>query len=205
MRAQFAAKRGLDLCVALTSLLMLAPLLVIIAVVMKVTDRGPILFAQTRVGKGGQRFKCYKFRSMVVDAEAALQDYLSKNEAARQEWELDQKLNSDPRITLIGQFLRRSSLDELPQLFNVLIGDMSIVGPRPIVPGEIYRYGERYREYISVQPGITGLWQVSGRSNCTYSERVTLDSKYVYEWSLKKDLIILIKTVPAVLSQSGSR
>jgi lipopolysaccharide/colanic/teichoic acid biosynthesis glycosyltransferase len=176
-----------------------------ICILMRISDPGPILFRQTRIGKAGREFKCYKFRSMVLDADRVLNEHLRQNESARREWELNRKLTVDPRITPLGFFLRKTSLDELPQLFNVLAGDMSIVGPRPIVRDEIPKYDDKILYYLAMRPGITGLWQVSGRSNCSYPERVALDTRYVSEWSLKLDIIILIKTVPTVLLQSGSR
>jgi lipopolysaccharide/colanic/teichoic acid biosynthesis glycosyltransferase len=176
-----------------------------ICIVIRISDPGPILFRQTRIGKAGREFKCYKFRSMVLEAERILNDHLEQDENARREWQANQKLTVDPRITPLGSFLRKTSLDELPQLFNVLAGDMSLVGPRPIVRGEIPKYDDKIVYYLAVRPGITGLWQVSGRSNCSYPERVALDARYVSDWSLKSDIIILLKTVPAVLLQSGSR
>jgi lipopolysaccharide/colanic/teichoic acid biosynthesis glycosyltransferase len=173
--------------------------MVAICIAMRISDPGPILFRQTRIGKAGREFKCYKFRSMVLDAERILTDHLAQNESARREWEAIHKLTIDPRITPAGSFLRKTSLDELPQLFNVLVGDMSIVGPRPIVRAEIPKYDDKTVYYRAMRPGITGLWQVSGRSDCSYPERVALDTRYV------SDIINLLKTVPAVLLQSGSR
>ena len=142
---------------------------------------------------------------MSCDAERALQEFIEANPDAAREWRENQKLSHDPRITRIGSFLRKSSLDELPQLFNILVGDMSFVGPRPIVVDEIERYGEAFSHCFSVQPGLTGLWQVSGRSDCGYASRVALDGRYVAEWRLLLDVEILVKTVPAVLLQKGSR
>jgi exopolysaccharide production protein ExoY len=199
------AKRLTDISVALVALLLLAPLMVAVCIVMRISDPGPILFRQTRIGKAGREFKCYKFRSMMLDAERILNDHLEQDESARWEWEASQKLTVDPRITRLGSFLRRSSLDELPQLFNVLAGDMSIVGPRPIVRSEIPKYDDKIFYYLAMRPGLTGAWQVSGRSNCSYPERVALDARYVSEWSLKSDIVILLKTIPAVLRQAGSR
>ena len=199
------AKRLTDLSVALLTLVLLGPLMVAICIAMRISDPGPILFRQTRIGKAGREFKCYKFRSMVLEAERILNDHLEQDENARRERQANQKLTVDPRITPLGSFLRRTSLDELPQLFNVLAGDMSLVGPRPIVRGEIPKYDDKIQYYLAVRPGITGLWQVSGRSDCSYPERVALDARYVSDWSLKLDFIILLKTVPAVLLQSGSR
>jgi lipopolysaccharide/colanic/teichoic acid biosynthesis glycosyltransferase len=141
---------------------------------------------------------------MIPDADLALQRHLAKDVDARFEWETSQKLRCDPRVTKLGRLLRRSSLDELPQLFNVLLGDMSLVGPRPIVAGEMHRYGEKICFYMSVLPGITGLWQVSGRNDCTYAERVAFDVRYVKEWRLRQDITILVKTLPAVFRRRGS-
>jgi exopolysaccharide production protein ExoY len=200
-----SAKRLVDVSIAFLALVLLGPLLAAICMVMRISDPGPVLFRQTRIGKGGREFPCYKFRSMVLDADKILNEHLRQNESARQEWETNQKLTVDPRITRLGSFLRKTSLDELPQLFNVLAGDMSIVGPRPIVRGEIPKYEDKIIYYLAVRPGITGLWQVSGRSDCSYPERVALDAMYVSEWSLKSDMIILLRTIPAVLLQEGSR
>jgi lipopolysaccharide/colanic/teichoic acid biosynthesis glycosyltransferase len=182
----------------------LAPLMVAIGLVLTYCEGGPILFRQTRVGRRGRPFSCFKFRSMVLNAEAVLDKHLASHPKARREWDATQKLVDDPRITRIGRFLRMTSLDELPQLYNVLVGDMSIVGPRPIVPQERDRYQDNLRYYLAVRPGLTGLWQISGRSECSYHERVALDVQYVREWSLTKDCVILLRTVPAVLNQRGS-
>jgi lipopolysaccharide/colanic/teichoic acid biosynthesis glycosyltransferase len=178
--------------------------MILTALVIKLQDGGPILFGHTRLGYGGRSFKCLKFRSMVVDAEERLQRLLEHDPIARKEWAADQKLRVDPRITPFGVLLRKSSIDELPQLLNVLRGDMSIVGPRPIVQAEISRYGRFYRHYCAVRPGITGLWQVSGRNDVTYRQRVALDSLYARRRSLGLNVWILFKTVPAVLLRKGS-
>jgi exopolysaccharide production protein ExoY len=175
-----------------------------IYLLIRLSEGGPVLFKQQRVGLGGRMFGCYKFRSMLPNAEAALHDYLERHPEAKYEWETNHKLVKDPRVTALGQFLRKTSLDELPQLWNVVVGDMSIVGPRPIVPAEMSRYGSVLAHYCSVRPGLTGLWQVSGRSDCTYPERVALDARYVEEWTLKQDLLILIRTIPALAKQRGS-
>lgn len=198
------ATRIFDIVVSLLALVMIAPLLLMVAVIILLTDTGPIFFSQRRVGRGGQLFSCYKFRSMVTDADNRLAEYLMKFPEARAEWDRDHKLRSDPRITGIGRFLRKSSIDELPQLFNVLRGDMSLVGPRPIVPGEIVRYGRYIADYCAVKPGITGLWQVSGRNDVSYRRRVALDTCYARSRSLWFDLRIVAKTIPAVLLASGS-
>jgi lipopolysaccharide/colanic/teichoic acid biosynthesis glycosyltransferase len=163
-----------------------------------------VLYGHDRIGYKGRRFRCLKFRSMVPDADIVLARYLADNPAARAEWDACQKLRHDPRITPLGRFLRTTSLDELPQLFNVIRGDMSLVGPRPIVHAEMVRYGKRIEAYTCARPGITGLWQVSGRSDVDYGSRVMLDSHYVSTWSLPGDVLILLRTVKVVFSQSGS-
>lgn len=202
--AQKRLKRLLDIIFSLCLLVVLGPLLLVIYAAVRLADPGPGIFKQTRVGKGGRSFVCLKFRTMVVDGEERLRQFLESNEDIRREWLLTHKLRADPRISGLGSLLRLSSLDELPQLLNVLIGDMSLVGPRPIVPAEMIRYGDRLNHYLAVKPGITGLWQVSGRSETTYDERVALDVSYVEQWSLVRDLLILIKTVPVVIARRGS-
>jgi lipopolysaccharide/colanic/teichoic acid biosynthesis glycosyltransferase len=199
-----AAFRAMDVSIALAAIVFALPLLMLIAAAIRLHDGGPALFGQIRIGRGGRSFRCLKFRSMVIDAEARLQAHLAEDPLARLEWETDRKLRCDPRITPLGAFLRKTSLDELPQLFNVLRGEMSIVGPRPIVAAEIVRYGRAFRHYCSVRPGITGLWQVSGRNNVCYRRRVALDRAYARRKSLGADLVIIVKTVPAVLLRSGS-
>jgi exopolysaccharide production protein ExoY len=196
--------RTLDLIVALSILIFTLPLLIAIALVVRMQDGGRSVFAHERVGFGGRSFKVLKFRSMVLDADRRLAELLASDPYARAEWERDHKLKCDPRITRVGAFLRRSSLDELPQLFNVLRGDMSIVGPRPIVTAEISRYGRRFQHYCAVKPGITGLWQVSGRNDVAYRRRVAMDTIYARHKSLAWDIKLLLLTVPAVLFASGS-
>ena len=198
------ACRVFDVVVALAAIVFLSPLLVAVAVAVWWSDKGAAIFEHERIGQGGRPFKCLKFRSMVVDAEAKLASYLAANESARAEWELGHKLRSDPRVTPLGAFLRRSSLDELPQFFNVLRGDMSVVGPRPIVAGEVVHYGSRYADYCRVKPGITGLWQVSGRSDTTYRRRVTMDVVYARRKSFWWDVKLLALTLPAVLLSRGA-
>jgi exopolysaccharide production protein ExoY len=185
-------------------LILFAPLLLGVAALMLVAQGRPLLYGHTRVGKGGRKFKCYKFRTMVTDGDKVLAAYLSENAVARREWETARKLKNDPRVTRLGALMRKLSIDELPQFLNVLSGEMSLVGPRPIVESEMRYYGPHVETYFSVSPGVTGVWQVSGRSNTTYEHRVALDVDYVSTWSLKKDLLILAKTVPAVLSSDGS-
>ena len=196
-------KVGLDFLIALLALAALSPLLLAIAIYIK-TDGGPALYAQKRIGRGGRTFRCFKFRTMVVDAERRLQELLASDAKAAAEWAAVHKLSADPRVTEIGAFLRKTSLDEIPQLLNVLRGEMSLVGPRPIVQDEVARYKNEITSYYAVRPGVTGLWQVSGRSDTTYARRVQLDVAYVKNWSLLQDLSILLRTVPAVLLRRGA-
>ncbi|MBQ9764495.1 MAG: sugar transferase [Phascolarctobacterium sp.] len=183
----------------------ISPLLFYIAYRITKEDHGPIFFAHIRIGKDGKPFPCYKFRSMVVNNKEMLEKHLAENPEARAEWEREFKLKNDPRITPIGQVLRKSSLDELPQIFNVLKGEMSLVGPRPVVQEELDKYyGEAVKEYCSVKPGITGLWQVSGRSDVDYPERVAMDVEYVRTRNLWKDIVILYKTFDVVLNKKGA-
>ena len=196
--------RALDVAIALVTLIFVLPLMGVIAFAILLQDRGPIVFAHRRVGRGGKPFHCYKFRSMAVDAEARLAELLERDSVAREEWARDHKLRDDPRVTPLGAFLRRSSLDELPQLINVLQGTMSLVGPRPIVDAEISRYGKRFSHYCAVKPGITGLWQVSGRNDVSYRTRVALDCLYAKSQSPRLYLWIVVVTIPAVLSRKGS-
>jgi exopolysaccharide production protein ExoY len=192
-------KRTTDIVVALAGLLLAAPVMLFVALLIKATSPGPVIFAHGRVGFGGRSFNCYKFRTMVTDADRRLAEHLARDPEAAREWSEARKLRRDPRITLIGRMLRKSSLDELPQLFNILRGDMSCVGPRPIVHDELEHYGTCAGEYLQTRPGLTGLWQVTGRSNTDYSIRVSLDSHYVRNWSLTTDAFILVRTVFAVM------
>jgi exopolysaccharide production protein ExoY len=196
--------RALDVAIAVLALVFVLPLMAVIALAIFLQDGGPIVFSHRRVGRGAKPFFCYKFRSMAIDAEARLAELLERDPAAREEWARDHKLRDDPRVTPLGAFLRRSSLDELPQLINVLQGTMSLVGPRPIVDAEISRYGKRFCHYCAVKPGITGLWQVSGRSDLTWDESVRLDLYYVENWSPALDISILWKTLFAVLRGGGA-
>lgn len=196
--------RALDLTVAVALLLILLPILSLVALAIVLLDRGPVVFAHRRVGRHGRYFNCYKFRSMRVNSAQLLRELLETDPVALAEWTRDQKLRRDPRITKLGSFLRATSIDELPQLFNVLRGEMSIVGPRPIVEDEVTRYRRFFSDYAAVKPGITGLWQVSGRNNTTYRRRVALDVAYAKHKSVSFDLLILAKTVPAVLFARGS-
>lgn len=204
-RRGVGAKRAFDVCAASAILVFALPAMFFIMVLMFSTDRGPVLFSHERIGQNGKRFRCLKFRSMVVNSQEALRRHLELFPLARAEWEATQKLRDDPRITRLGRFLRVTSLDELPQLINVIRGDMSLVGPRPIVQDEVVRYADEIEHYAAVRPGITGLWQVSGRSDVDYDQRVRLDTRYVREWSFFGDLVILLKTVKVVILRSGSR
>ena len=199
--ARAAVKRAFDLSVSLTALLVALPLLIAIAVAIRLTSRGPVLFRQTRLGKGGEAFRMFKFRSMVVNAEAHLDGLLSQNEADGPLF----KLENDPRVTRVGRYLRRHSLDELPQLLNVVRGEMALVGPRPPLAGEVAQYGEAMRRRLLVKPGATGLWQISGRADLPWDEAVKLDLRYVENWSIALDLMIMWKTVTVVLNGHGGR
>ncbi|MDR9773694.1 sugar transferase [Rhizobium hidalgonense] len=199
-----SSKRALDILLAITALILLSPLLLLVAMIVKFSDRGPIFYSHTRIGFGGAPFGCLKFRTMKTDASAQLAELLQNSPAARSEWETTRKLKDDPRITVVGDILRRSSIDELPQLFNVLRGEMSLVGPRPITAEELPRYGEHIWAYMAVRPGLTGHWQTSGRNDVSYEHRVSLDVHYLNNWSLGRDFIIIAKTIPALFSQRGS-
>ena len=183
---------------------MLSPLMLTIAALIAHRDGTPILFGHFRVGLGGKLFRCYKFRSMYRDSSRMLTELLSTDPAARAEWERDHKLTNDPRVTPVGRFLRRTSLDELPQLWNVLQGEMSLVGPRPITDKEIEKYGVAFEVYKKVNGGITGLWQVSGRNDVSYEERVYWDQFYVRNWSVWLDCCILFRTIAVVLLSKGA-
>ncbi len=202
---QRIAKRCFDIIASAILIGLLSPLMLVLAAMIRLRSRGPIFYAHERIGRGGRRFMAYKIRSMVPNAAAVLNSYLAENPAARAEWELDQKLKNDPRIIPgVGNILRRTSLDELPQLWNVLRGDMSLVGPRPIVENEIEKYRPVFALYLRVRPGLTGLWQVSGRNNTTYDARVRLDTYYVRNWSLWLDYFILLRTIRTVMLREGS-
>jgi exopolysaccharide production protein ExoY len=196
--------RMLDILVALLVLALAFPVMVLVALAVKLTSPGPMLFAHRRVGRHGKRFACLKFRTMAIDADAQLRALLDLDPAARAEWQRSQKLRHDPRVTPIGRFLRRTSLDELPQVFNVLAGDMSLVGPRPIVESEIPRYGRHFAAYCRVRPGVTGLWQVQRHAGTSYRRRVAFDVSFARARSLRLYLLILARTVPAVLIGKGA-
>jgi Undecaprenyl-phosphate galactose phosphotransferase WbaP len=197
------SKRAFDLLGALALSILFAPLLGILYLIVRL-DGGPAFFGHERVGATGALFKCWKFRTMVVNADAVLDDLLARSPAAAAEWERDFKLKDDPRITPIGRILRLVSLDELPQLWNVIRGEMSLVGPRPIVRAEMSRYGASIFSYLSCRPGLTGLWQVSGRNDLTYAQRVAIDTAYVAQWSIKADVAILLRTVGVMVNRTGA-
>lgn len=197
------SKLIMDRCGAALLLLLLAPLFLLLTLLIR-RDGGAALFRHQRLGADGQMFPCMKFRTMVADADKVLEHLLANDPVAAIEWHATQKLRRDPRITSVGHFLRKSSLDELPQLFNVLRGEMSLVGPRPIVQAEIARYGNDIGHYYQARPGLTGLWQVSGRSDTSYTQRVELDVRYVVNWTFMHDIVIVLKTIPAVLLRRGA-
>jgi len=199
-----ALKRLFDFVVASVLTISVLPLALVIALAVALETRGPIFFVHTRLGKNRHPFRLWKFRSMRPDADQVLARYLAQHPELRREWHSTRKLKNDARVTRFGRWLRRSSLDELPQLWNVLCGTMSLVGPRPIVREEIVQYGTALENYGRVLPGLTGLWQVSGRTNLSYHRRVDLDAEYIREWSFALDLKILCKTVCAVLRGQGA-
>lgn len=197
-------KRSLDLLITGILLIFLLPLLVAIAIAIKLDSPGPIFFSQRRIGRGAREFSAWKFRSMVINADSVLTRYLEEHPTLRAEWQQSHKIKQDPRITRVGRFLRNTSLDEIPQLWNVLRGDMSLVGPRPIVREEIVRYGEHFDLYTSVYSGLTGLWQVSGRSETSYEQRVDFDAIYVRNWSVWLDVCILFRTIGVLWLRTGA-
>lgn len=203
MPLEQAAKVIFDVVIAFLLLVLLAPLMGLIAWAVRL-DGGPALFAHRRLGRFGTTFDCLKFRTMVPDADAVLSETLARDARAAAEWAATHKLRDDPRVTRLGRLLRRTSLDELPQLVNVLRLEMSLVGPRPIVAAEISRYGTDFAYYCAVRPGLTGLWQVSGRNNTPYAEKVQLDARYVRSWTLWRDVLIMLRTVPAVVARRGA-
>lgn len=198
-----ALKRLFDIAGSIVIIIVLSPVLFYISRKVK-KDGGPAIYGHERIGKGGKPFKCLKFRSMVINSKEVLEDLLTNDSEAKQEWDATFKLKKDPRITKIGRFLRGTSLDELPQLFNVLKGEMSLVGPRPIITAELERYNDEVDYYLLSKPGMTGLWQVSGRSDVDYETRVYLDAWYVKNWSMWNDIAILFKTVGVVLKKDGA-
>jgi exopolysaccharide production protein ExoY len=198
------AKRAFDMLAAAFLIVLLAPLMLMIAALIVGAEGGPFFIRHRRVGRNGQEFSCLKFRTMVKNADEILVQYLARDPVAAMQWQANRKLVDDPRITQLGNVLRKSSLDELPQLFNIVRGEMSLVGPRPIVRDEAVNYGSAFDDYTRARPGLTGLWQVKGRSNTSYEERVKLDCEYVSTWSFRQDIVILLMTVPSVLTAKGS-
>ncbi len=197
-------KRFVDLFGTIVLGLLASPVVVMAGLAIRFSSKGPILYRQARIGRGNRPFTALKFRTMWINADETLYDCLGEDPDLRQQWESVSKLKNDPRVTPVGRFLRRFSLDELPQLWNVLIGDMSLIGPRPIVAAEIEKYGRDYAIYARVRPGLTGLWQVSGRNDTTYQQRVDYDCYYVRNWSLWLDAKIFIRTFRAVISGVGA-
>lgn len=197
-------KRTFDICASLLVILFFGWLYIALMIIVKLTSKGPVFYGHKRVGKNGKEFRCWKFRSMVIDAEEQLKKILAEDPVRAAEWEKDRKFTDDPRVTKIGKFLRKTSLDELPQIFNILNGTMSFIGPRPVTEGELEKYGNKRKYVLSVTPGLSGMWQVSGRSDTVYEERVTLDSYYVQNWSIWLDMWILVRTVWVVLLGKGA-
>lgn len=197
-------RRGLDIFIAGLALVFFSPLIVVLSVFIYIENPGPVFYGQRRLGRDGKLFRCWKLRSMMTDADQELENILRSDPRAAREWRACQKLRSDPRVTKVGRVMRLTSMDEIPQLLNILAGDMSIVGPRPITADEAPRYGRHIRAYSSVNPGLTGLWQVCGRSNTTYRRRVALDVMYTRRRNLILDAWIIIMTVPAVFGRKGS-
>ena len=197
-------KHFMDISIVTIASIILSPLLLFIMILIKLSSPGPVLYSHERIGQNGKRFKAYKFRSMIVNADKQLKYLLDHDDKARVEWEQNHKLKNDPRITGIGKFLRKTSLDEIPQFINVLRGDMSLIGPRPIVAGEIRKYGENFHRIFSIKPGLTGLWQVSGRSDTNYTDRVSFDTYYLQSWSVWLDIWIIYKTFGVILWGRGA-
>jgi exopolysaccharide production protein ExoY len=194
----------MDLVIAFAVLAFVAPIFLIVYALIKIFDPGPALFSHLRVGRDGRMFTVYKFRTMRVDAQERLEEVLTSDPKAAAEWAEFQKLKNDPRVTVIGRILRRTSIDELPQLLNIVRGEMSVIGPRPVTSGEIHRYGAEYPYYTAVRPGVLGLWQVKGRNKLTYPERVAYDVQYVKTWSIWQDIKIMLLAVPVVLLGLGA-
>lgn len=199
-------KRLIDILGGLVGMILLVPVTLCVYLARKILkeDGGPLFYEQLRYGKNGKKFRLYKFRSMCIDADKKLKEYLAENEEARKEFEENQKLKDDPRITKIGNFLRKTSLDELPQMINILKGEMSFIGPRPVVDGEIEKYGTNRDKFLSIKPGLTGYWQANGRSNTTYAERIDMELYYVDNQSLWLDIKIFFKTFISVIKKEGA-
>ena len=197
-------KRWMDVLLVLLSLPVMLPLIGVVSAMVVLSSPGPVFYSHRRIRRGGSFFSMWKFRTMSAASSEVLEEYLARHPEARSEWNRTHKLKVDPRITPVGSFLRRLSLDELPQLWNVFTGQMTLVGPRPIVAAEVEKYGDGFSYYCRVKPGLTGLWQVSGRSELTYPQRVQLDCDYVEQWSLRRDFVILLRTFRSVVNQDGA-
>lgn len=198
-------KRTFDIVFSVLVLFFAFPLFLGLAILVRLSSKGPAIYAHERIGRAGKPFKCFKFRSMYPDADLRLKELLAKHPDLKAEWDLNHKLKNDPRITPIGKFIRKTSLDELPQFLNVLKGDLSVVGPRPVVQAEVVKHlKEKAPKILSIRPGLTGIWQVSGRSNTTYLERLSLDEQYVDTHNLWLDLKLIAKTLPAMLASRGA-
>ena len=197
-------KRVFDVLLVLLSLPVLLPLLAVISALVILSSRGPVFYSHRRIRQNGAFFSMWKFRTMCENSAEVLEDYLASHPEARMEWNRTHKLKRDPRITGVGRVLRRYSMDELPQVWNVVRGQMTLVGPRPIVAAEVEKYGDSFQHYCHVKPGLTGLWQVSGRSELSYAQRVALDCDYVQRWSLRRDVVILSRTLSSVVNKDGA-
>lgn len=200
-----ALKRVTDIILSIVGLLLVWPLFIVIGILIKIETPGPIMLKQTRIGKNGKPFKLYKFRSMIDNAEAILDEMMKNDPAIYEEYTTNKKLKNDPRVTKVGKFIRKTSIDELPQLINIFLGEMTLVGPRPYLPREQIDMGGYYHFITKMTPGLTGLWQVSGRNDCGFNERLKLDTKYYQIRGIKKDLSILLKTVSVVLNKKGAK
>lgn len=198
------AKRSFDVTAAVLALIVFSPLFLMIMALVKFTDGGSVFYGHKRVGHNGRYFKCLKFRTMVPNGDEVLRKYLASNPEAADEWRATRKLKNDPRVTTVGTVLRKLSLDELPQLINIIRGEMSVVGPRPVVDEELHLYDNFAVYYLKTRPGLTGLWQISGRNDVSYESRIAFDTQYVQNWSLRTDFAIIVKTIPAVCLSRGS-
>jgi exopolysaccharide production protein ExoY len=198
------AKRTFDMTSAALALVVFSPLFLMIMALVKFSDKGPVFYGHSRIGHKGRMFKCLKFRTMAVNGDELLRNYLRDNPEAADEWRRTRKLRDDPRVTAVGRVLRKLSLDELPQLLNILRGEMSVVGPRPVVDDELKVYDSSAIFYLQTRPGLTGLWQISGRNDVSYESRIAFDTQYVQNWSLVKDVSIILRTIPAVCLARGS-
>lgn len=197
-------KRSFDVTSAALALILFSPIFLMIAALVKFSDNGPVFYGHSRIGHNGRIFKCLKFRTMAVNGDEILRNFLRDNPQAAEEWKATRKLKFDPRVTAIGTVLRKLSLDELPQIFNILRGEMSVVGPRPVVDEELKVYDSFAAFYLKTRPGLTGLWQISGRNDVSYESRIAFDTHYVQNWSLVGDVLIIVKTIPAVCLARGS-